>query len=142
MKTIALGQVISKQRKAKGMTQFELAEKMEVTDKAVSKWERGEACPDVASLAKLAGVLEVSSDELLALVPVDGTRARGDKKQPVSAIVNLALIGIGLAMGIAVAVLNIVGEAGDARSSLVMLGIGVGCFGLYLLDAVDAAKNV
>ena len=45
-----LGMLISETRKQKGMTQLELAEKMGVTDKAVSKWERDLSCPDVSSL--------------------------------------------------------------------------------------------
>ena len=48
-----LGMLISETRKQKGMTQLELAEKMGVTDKAVSKWERDLSCPDVSSLPLL-----------------------------------------------------------------------------------------
>ena len=47
------------------MTQSELAEKMNVTDKAVSKWERDLSCPDINTISKLADVLDVSVEELL-----------------------------------------------------------------------------
>lgn len=47
------------------MTQNDLAEKMNVTDKAVSKWERNLSCPDVNSIPKLAETLGVSVEELL-----------------------------------------------------------------------------
>ena len=47
------------------MTQNELAEKMNVTDKAVSKWERNLSCPDVNSIPKLAEILGTTVDELL-----------------------------------------------------------------------------
>ena len=60
------GATISSLRKQKGMTQLDLAQQMGVTDKAVSKWERDLSFPDVASLPKLAEVLDVSADKLLA----------------------------------------------------------------------------
>lgn len=60
-----LGMMIAELRKSQGMTQLELAEKMGVTDKAVSKWERDLSCPDINSLPKLAEALGVSVDELL-----------------------------------------------------------------------------
>ena len=53
-------------RKEKGMTQLELAEQMGVTDKAVSKWERGQGCPDVSLLPRLAQTLGVEVEGLLA----------------------------------------------------------------------------
>lgn len=60
-----LGTMIADLRKSRGMTQLELAAKLGVTDKAVSKWERDLSCPDINSLPKLAEVLGVSVDELL-----------------------------------------------------------------------------
>lgn len=56
---------ISEMRKAKGITQKELAEQLGVTDKAVSKWERGVSCPDISLLIPLAKALNVSAGELL-----------------------------------------------------------------------------
>lgn len=52
-------------RKEKGMTQAELAEKLHVTDKAVSRWERGVGFPNIATLEPLAAALEVSVLELM-----------------------------------------------------------------------------
>ena len=52
-------------RKNKGMTQVELAEKLNYSDKAVSKWERGESLPDVETIKKLADLYDVSVDALL-----------------------------------------------------------------------------
>ena len=60
------GQFISERRKAIGLTQKELAERLGVTNKAVSKWETGGGMPDVSMLKKLSEILEVSVDELLA----------------------------------------------------------------------------
>lgn len=53
-----------KYRKAKGFTQEEMAEKMEVSRQSVSKWENGEAIPDLSKVIKIAELLEVSVDEL------------------------------------------------------------------------------
>jgi len=65
MKTQTLGMMISALRKEKGMTQLDLAEKVGVTDKAVSKWERDLSFPDINSIPKLAEIFEVSVDELM-----------------------------------------------------------------------------
>ena len=61
----AFGTFLSQLRKERGMTQKELAEKLFVSDKAVSKWERGLSLPDVALLQPLADLLGVSISELL-----------------------------------------------------------------------------
>ena len=57
---------ISDLRKKKGMTQAELAEKLNYTDKAVSKWERGESVPDIVVLKSIADLFGVSLDYLVS----------------------------------------------------------------------------
>ncbi len=59
------GEFVSKLRKEQGMTQKELAERLFVSDKAVSKWERGQSLPDITMLNPLAEALGVNSAELL-----------------------------------------------------------------------------
>lgn len=66
-----LGTRIAALRKRKGMTQEELAEKMEVSSQAVSKWENDVSCPDVQSLPRLARQLDTTVDELLTGKTVD-----------------------------------------------------------------------
>lgn len=61
----AFGKFVAEQRKGKGYTQKELAAKLFVSDKAVSKWERGLSMPDISLLMPLAELLEVSVTELL-----------------------------------------------------------------------------
>lgn len=61
----AFGAFVANRRKAKGYTQRDLADKLYVSDKAVSKWERGLSVPDVSLLVPLAELLEVSVTELL-----------------------------------------------------------------------------
>lgn len=60
-----IGSFIAKLRREKNLTQKDLASKLGVTDKAVSKWERGLGCPDVSLLETLSKVLNVSILELL-----------------------------------------------------------------------------
>ena len=59
------GFLIYELRNRKGLTQKELAEKCNVTDKAVSKWERGEGCPDVTVLPRLAEVFGVEVEAIM-----------------------------------------------------------------------------
>ena len=124
-----LGKRICAYRKEQGMTQLELAEKMGVTDKAVSKWERDLSAPDINSIPKLALLLGVSVEALM-----QGT-ADADKHEPETThkdLVDTALKGIGMAMGIAVAVLSILGKV-ETNSALAMLGIGLACISLAQL---------
>lgn len=65
MNTEKIGTFITKKRKEKNMTQKELASKIGVTDRAVSKWERGLGCPDVSLLDELSKELNISIVELL-----------------------------------------------------------------------------
>lgn len=60
-----LGANIAMYRKELGMTQAALAERLNFSDKAVSKWERGESMPDVPTLASIAQLFQVSMDSLL-----------------------------------------------------------------------------
>lgn len=60
-----MGLFISELRKSKQMTQKSLAEKLNITDKAVSKWERGLSCPDISILSSVAEILGVTTNELL-----------------------------------------------------------------------------
>ena len=60
-----IGEIISKKRIELKMTQKELAEKLFVTDKAVSKWERGLSLPDISLLIPLAEILNISLYDLL-----------------------------------------------------------------------------
>ena len=60
------GQLIAQLRKDKGLTQKQLAEALNVTDKAVSKWERGLSFPDISMLEPIAEILDISIMEILA----------------------------------------------------------------------------
>jgi len=60
-----VGKLIFGLRKEKGMTQKQLADAMNISDKAISKWERGLGCPDVSLLRELSEVLNVDIEKIL-----------------------------------------------------------------------------
>ena len=66
MDQIKIGKYIADKRKALGMTQVALADKLDVSDKSVSKWERGVCLPDVSKYQELCDVLGISLNELFA----------------------------------------------------------------------------
>ena len=65
--TINLGKKIACARKRSGLTQKDLALRVGVTAQAVSKWERGNACPDIAILDEIADALGILLSELLGV---------------------------------------------------------------------------
>ena len=67
MNEMQVGQTIAALRKAKGMTQKDLAQQLHVTDKAVSKWERGINFPELSLMEPLATVLDTTVIHLLSL---------------------------------------------------------------------------
>ena len=72
MEKKTIGGFIAALRKANGMTQKDLAEKLNVSDKSVSRWERDDGAPDLSLIPVIAEVFGVTCDELL----------RGERKSP------------------------------------------------------------
>lgn len=72
MEKKTIGSFIAALRKANGMTQKDLAEKLNVSDKTVSRWERDDGAPDLAVIPVIAEIFDVTCDELL----------RGERKSP------------------------------------------------------------
>ena len=66
MNQIKIGNFIAECRKQKNLTQMQLAEKLGITDKAVSKWERGLAMPDSSIMLSLCDIIGISVNELLS----------------------------------------------------------------------------
>ena len=71
MDLVKIGKYIAGKRKALGMTQKQLAEKLNMSDKSVSKWERGICLPDVSVYMELCGILGISINEFLAGEDID-----------------------------------------------------------------------
>ena len=65
MNQIKIGEFIAAKRKEKGLTQLQLAEKLNITDRAVSKWENGRSLPDSAIMLDLCRELGISVNDLL-----------------------------------------------------------------------------
>ena len=125
MSNKTFGEMISSLRREKNMTQNDLADKMNVTDKAVSKWERNLSCPDINSIPKLAEILGVSVEKLLNAQ----TKQENSK---VEDIINIALIGVSLAMGICIVVTSVLKQI-DINNAIIKLGIGLSCLSIYSL---------
>ncbi|MBR2639516.1 MAG: helix-turn-helix transcriptional regulator [Oscillospiraceae bacterium] len=104
MEKQTLGQKIAELRKAKNLTQLELANQLNITDKAVSKWERDISCPDINTFPKLAEILGISVDELLQ---ANASGKENNKKEDTS---DLLLKVIPLALSIAVTVLTAIDQ--------------------------------
>ena len=132
----AFGQFLNQLRREKGWTQKDLAERLYVSDKAVSKWERGLSLPDVALLLPLAGALGVSVTELLeALIrralafpvePPERQQARVKRYLPVYLICCV----LGVAEALAVWMLGLAPT--EMGQTCLVLGVGFGVvYGAY-----------
>ena len=72
MDNVQTGKLIAELRRKQGLTQQQLADKLNLSNKTISKWESGSGSPDISNLPVLAEALGISADELL----------RGRLKQP------------------------------------------------------------
>ena len=127
----SMGEIISALRREKGMTQRALADMLNITDKAVSKWERGMACPDTQLIPKVAEILGISVEELMNAKAVPANGHKGAEY-----LMDIILKAVPMAMGIAVLVIALLGEL-DVKSGFAMLGIGLACAGVYLLKGKE-----
>ena len=76
MNSITIGEKIAKQRKEKGLTQSQLAEMINVSNKTISRWETGEGYPEISLLVPLAKALGVSTDYLLKDASDEGAQTQ------------------------------------------------------------------
>lgn len=130
-----IGQEIARLRKEKNMTQLQLADLMNVTDKAVSKWERGLSYPSFKTIQKLAEVLEVPLENFIDIESEENMKKEElGMNENLKQVTQVIFKAISLAMGIAVIVLSILKEL-DISSGFIMLGIG-----LFSL-ALDSLRN-
>lgn len=129
-----IGNRIAKFRKAKGMTQEELASIMGVSSQAVSKWENDASCPDISLLPQLCKTLGVTADELLTgktdevkLVPAQERKSLDELTMRVNILssagdkvkVNLPMTLVKVCMEIGVEIApGFMGEQGDALKGI------------------------
>ena len=87
MDQIKIGKFISECRKKENLTQAQLAEKLNITDRAVSKWENGKAMPDSSIMLSLCEILKISVNELLR---GEETNMENNNKQNEELLLSLA----------------------------------------------------
>ena len=81
MNQIKTGRFIAECRKKRGLTQMQLAEKLGITDRAVSKWENGKALPDSSIMLELCGILGITVNDMLSgeVVTMDNYNEQSEK---------------------------------------------------------------
>ena len=81
MDQMRIGQFIAEKRKAAGLTQMQLAEKLGITDRAVSKWETGKSLPDASIMVELCALLGITVNDLLCgeVVSMENYREQNEK---------------------------------------------------------------
>ncbi len=121
----SLGSILAELRKQNNMTQADLAEKMCVTDKAVSKWERDISCPNIETIQKLADFFNIPVNELLSAK----SSSENIKEKN---IITLIFNAVALAMGISVLVLMIM-DSIDIKNAVIMLAAGLCASSINLL---------
>lgn len=127
MESKTLGATIAALRKQQNMTQADLAARMGVTDKAVSKWERDLSCPDVTAFPRLAEALGTTPDALLQ------TKAPVLPKSEARDLVRLIGRCLGLAAGVAVVALHALGQL-SPDAAIPLLGLGLAALSLAALQ--------
>lgn len=152
------GCFIAQLRKELGLTQKELAEKLEVTDKAISRWETGKGLPDTSLLKPLAEIFGVSVGELLSGKRMDDSQIKSqtdhiileslsyeESQEKWKGILRYVFLGILVALGGFFFAL-VVARFATSKDAAVSLGIGmylciinVTCTGI-LVSRMDKKK--
>lgn len=134
-------EIIVELRKEKGLTQQELASKLNITDKAVSKWERGLSYPDITSISQLAKVLGVDSSYLIDSFKSNDNNNPYSNKEDVKQLITFICNTIGVAMGISVVVLNILDKI-EVQDSITLLGIGLFCISISVMSKEEKTPTL
>lgn len=81
MNQVKIGKFIASKRKEQGLTQLQLAEKLCITDRAVSKWETGKSLPDASLMSELCKLLKITINDLLCgeVVSVENYNEKAEK---------------------------------------------------------------
>ena len=104
LKTIVAKNLIEL-RKSKNMTQSELGEKLNYSDKTVSKWENGDSSPDLSALCKIASVYGVTLDDLVKEDAVKKIRQNVEEKASKEAYKRSIILGLSMAVVFLIAAL-------------------------------------
>ena len=90
---VVIGKNISEYRKAAGLSQLEFAEKLNYSDKAISKWERGDSLPDIIILKQIADMFNITVNDLIGY-------KNTKKKNAISKIMHNKVLTLMLSIGI------------------------------------------
>ena len=94
-----LAEKMAAYRKRAGMTQAELAEKLNYSDKSISKWERGDGMPDLLVLCKLADLYDVPLDAFLREGPLVRSQAEQKTRHIIITLISIGLVFFVAAIG-------------------------------------------
>lgn len=150
MNQIAIGRFIAEMRKAKGMTQSSLAEKLSISDKTVSKWECGNGFPEVSLIMPLCEKLQITANELLSAMRLSSAdyqkkaednlmnlmkeNAENKKKLIVSVVVGVISIVAFMAL---IALAAFLGIPTIARIALIAFAVVIAVVGIGAAIALD-----
>ena len=134
MNQSSIGQTIAQKRKAKNMTQSQLAEKLNISNKAISKWENGKCMPDYSIIEQLCSELDITLNELISGKTEPETNNEKQlldlfrKIQELEKQENMMLGLFLIVMGIALMALSHTFSGSDVQDFLsgALLGISVG----------------
>ena len=134
MNQSSIGQTIAQKRKAKNMTQSQLAEKLNISNKAISKWENGKCMPDYSIIEQLCSELDITLNELISGKTEPETNNEKQlldlfrKIQELEKQKNMMLGLFLIVMGIALTALSHTFSGSDVQDFLsgALLGISVG----------------
>ena len=133
-----LGNTISKLRREQNMTQAELAKKLNITDKAVSKWERNLSYPDITSLSKLAQILNVETSYLIDLCKKENNPYQN--KTEINNLIDKILIIVPFAITIALIVLNILDNL-TTKETLSLITIAILFQSIYNMKKISQKNS-
>jgi transcriptional regulator with XRE-family HTH domain len=127
---------LSDLRKKKSWTQAELAERLNYSDKAVSKWERGESLPDVVILKQIADLFEVTVDFLLAVEHPENAPASRRKSRNRRLIAAISTMTVWLIACILFFSLGFIGQAARSSWLIFLAAVPVSCIVLLIFSAL------
>ncbi len=151
MDQIKIGKFIADCRKGKNLTQMQLAEKLNITDRAVSKWENGRSLPDAAIMLELCSTLNISVNELLNGERIDMEDNKRINEENIINLVKLQeekdkmLLGFEIVIGI-LSVVILLGACAIAayihmavwqKALLIILGFVIGLIGLLFALRIE-----
>lgn len=152
-----IGRFIAKCRKEQGITQAQLADKLDITSKAVSKWESGRGLPDATRMIDLCNILKITVNDLLSgekvseknyVNQVDENLVELQKqKQAINMAVRISYICIAVIIFIS-NLINIVlyGVAEATKKPEFMIMVSISLIWLivytYIISKIDGKKNI